>query len=156
MFAERTHMNFWDHVDGRPASGHPPWESYIPTSSERAAWYRFNEPPMLDDGRLDPLAILTMCDTMPGAVGERMGRRGGRYWLPPSCDLTVHMLGDAHTEWILAVNRCRRASEGYASAEMEIWDGSCEHLVAYATQQMVFVFPDGPPPPEERVPITEL
>ena len=30
---------------------------------------------MLDDGRLDPLAILTLCDTMPGAVGERMGRR---------------------------------------------------------------------------------
>jgi hypothetical protein len=39
---------------------------------------------------------------------------------------------------------------------MEIWDGTCEHLVAYATQQMVFVFPDGPPPPEERVPRTEL
>jgi len=155
MFVERNHMNFWDHVDGRPCSGHAPWEPYIPVTSERAAWYRFNEPPMLDDGRLDPLAILTMCDTMPGAVGERMGRRD-HYWLPPSCDLTVHMLGDAHTEWMLAVNRCRRASEGYASAEMEIWDGTCEHLVAYATQQMVFVFPDGPPPPEERVPITEL
>jgi acyl-CoA thioesterase len=105
LFAERTHMNFWDHADGRAASGHAPWDPYIPSSSERAAWYRFNEPPMLDDGRLDPLAILTMCDTMPGAVGERMGRR--QYWLPPSCDLTVHMLGDAHTEWILAVNRCR-------------------------------------------------
>jgi acyl-CoA thioesterase len=155
MFANRNHMNFWDHADGRPASGHPPWEPYIPVSSERAAWYRFNEPPMLDDGRLDPLAIVTMCDTMPGAVGERMGRRD-HYWLPPSCDLTVHVLGDAHTEWILAVNRCRRASEGYASAEMEIWDGTCEHLVAYATQQMVFVFPDGPPPLEERVPRTEL
>ena len=29
-----------------------------------------------------------------------------------------------------------------------------EHLVAYGTQQMFFVFPDGPPPPEELVPIT--
>ena len=150
-----AHMNFWDHLEGRPASGHPPWEPYIPTSSERAAWYRFDEPPMLDDGRLDPLALVTMCDTMPGAVGERMGRRD-HYWLPPSCDLTVHMLGDAHTEWILAVNRSRRASQGYASAEMEIWDATLEHLVAYATQQMIFVFPDGPPPPDQRVPITEL
>jgi acyl-CoA thioesterase len=155
LFVERNHMNFWDHVDGRAASGHPPWVPYVPVSSERAAWYRFNEPPMLDDGRLDPLAALTMCDTMPGAVGERMGRRD-QYWLPPSCDLTVHMLGDAHTEWILAVNRCRRASAGYASAEMEIWDATLEHLVAYATQQMIFVFPDGPPPPDQRVPITEL
>lgn len=154
-FEDHVQMNFWDYIEGRPASGHPPWEPYIPTSSERSAWYRWDEPPMLDDGRLDPLAIVTVCDTMPGAVGERMGRRD-HHWLPPSCDLTVHLLGDAHTEWVLAVNRCRRASEGYASAEMEIWDATLEHLVAYATQQMVFVFPNGPPPPEERVPVSEL
>jgi acyl-CoA thioesterase len=154
-FERHTVMNFWDYVEGRPSSGHAPWEPYVPTSSERSAWYRWDEPPMLDDGRLDPLAILTLCDTMPGSVGERMGRRD-HYWLPPSCDLTVHMLGNAHTEWILAVNRCRRASEGYASAEMEIWDATLEHLVAYATQQMVFVFPEGPPPLEERVPVTEI
>jgi len=147
------HMNFWEHLEGRPASGHPPWDAYLPTTSERSAWYRFDEPPMLDDGRLDPFAIVTVCDTMPGAVSERMGRRNQRY-LPPSCDLTVHLLGDAHTEWVLAVNRCRFAGEGYASTEMEIWDGTCEHLVAYATQQMFFVFPDGPPPPDERVPFT--
>jgi acyl-CoA thioesterase len=147
------HMNFWEQVEGRPASGHPPWEAYVPTTSERSAWYRFDEPPMLDDGRLDPLAIVTLCDTMPGAVSERIGRRNQRY-LPPSCDLTVHVLGDARTEWVLAVNRARFAGDGYASTEMEIWDGTCEHLVAYATQQMFFVFPDGPPPPEERVPFT--
>jgi acyl-CoA thioesterase len=147
------HMNFWEHIEGRPASGHPPWEPYVPTSSERSAWYRFDEPPMLDDGRLDPFAVVTMCDTMPGAVSERMGRRD-QFYLPPSCDLTVHMLDDAHTEWVLAVNRARYAGDGYASTEMEIWDATREHLVAYATQQMFFVFPDGPPPPEERVPVT--
>ena len=108
---------------------------------------------MLDDGRLDPLAVVTMCDTMPGAVSERMGRRDHRYF-PPSCDLTVHLLDDAHTEWVLAVNRARYAAEGYASTEMEIWDETGKHLVAYATQQMFFVFPEGPPPPEERVPRT--
>ena len=98
---------------------------------------------MLDDGRLDPLAVVTMCDTMPGAVSERIGRRTQMY-LPPSCDLTVHLLGDARTEWMLAVNRARYAGDGYASTEMEIWDGNCERLVAYATQQMFFVFPEGP------------
>ena len=108
---------------------------------------------MLDDGRLDPLALVTMCDTMPGAVSERMGRRNQMY-MPPSCDLTVHLLDDARTEWMLAVNRARYAGDGYASTEMEIWDATVEHLVAYATQQMFFVFPDGPPPPEERVPVT--
>jgi acyl-CoA thioesterase len=152
-FAQDVHMNFWEHLEGRPASGHPPWESYVPTTSERAAWYRFDEPPMLDD-RLDPLAVVTMCDTMPGAVSERMGRRGQMY-LPPSCDLTVHVLDDARTEWVLAVNRARYAGDGYASTEMEIWDAHCEHLVAYGTQQMFFVFPEGPPPPHERIPRTE-
>jgi acyl-CoA thioesterase len=152
-WVQDLHMNFWDHIEGRPAGGHAPWEPYVPTTSERAAWYRFDEPPMLDDGRLDPLALVTMCDTMPGAVSERTGRRNVMY-LPPSCDLTVHLLDDARTEWILAVNRARYAGDGYASTEMELWDATCEHLVAYATQQMFFVFPEGPPPPEERVPVT--
>jgi hypothetical protein len=66
----------------------------------------------------------------------------------------VHLLDDAHTEWMLAVNRARYAGDGYASAEMEMWDATRTHLVAYATQQMFFIFPDGPPPPEERVPVT--
>ena len=148
------HMNFWDYIEGRPASGHPPWEPYVPTSSERAAWYRFDEPPMLDDGRLDPLAVLTMCDTMPGAVSERTGYRD-HFYIPPSCDLTVHLLGDARTEWVLAVNRARFAGDGYASTEMEIWDANCEQLVAYATQQMFFVFPNGAPPLDQRAPRTE-
>jgi acyl-CoA thioesterase len=152
-FAPDVHMNFWEHLEGRPASGHAPWDPYVPTSSERAAWYRFDEPPMLDDGRLDPLAVVTMCDTMPGAVSERMGRRNLGY-LPPSCDLTVHLLDDVQTEWVLAVNRARYAGDGYASTEMEIWDATGQHLGAYATQQMFFLFPDGPPPPEERVPRT--
>jgi len=152
-FAQDVHMNFWEHLEGRPASGHAPWEPYVPTTSRRAAWYRFDEPPMLDDGRLDPLAVVTMCDTMPGAVSERMGRRDQVY-LPPSCDLTVHVLDDAHTEWVLAVNQARYAGGGYASTEMEIWDANCERLVAYGTQQMFFVFPDGPPPPDQRVPRT--
>ncbi len=153
-FATDVHMNFWDHLEGRPASGHAPWDDYVPASSERSAWYRFDEPPMLDDGRLDPLAVVTMCDTMPGAVSERVGRRDHMY-LPPSCDLTVHLLDDVHTEWVLAVNRARYAGGGYASAEMEIWDANRERLAAYATQQMFFVFPDGPPPREHRVPRAE-
>jgi acyl-CoA thioesterase len=82
-----------------------------------------------------------------------MGRRAQMY-MPPSCDLTVHLLGEARTEWILAVNRARYAGDGYASTEMEMWDATGEHLVAYATQQMFFVFPDGPPPAAERVPRT--
>ncbi len=47
-------MPFWEElVEGRPALGHPPWEEYEPDRAERAVWYRFDDPPFLDDGTLD-------------------------------------------------------------------------------------------------------
>lgn len=150
---ERPHFNFWDHVEGRAVEGHAPWEEYVPTTAQCASWYHFDEPPFLDDGVLDPLAVLTLCDTMPGAVGERMGTQG-RPWLPPSADLTVHLLADARSEWLVARNRARHAGEGYASVELELWDPA-GGLVAYGTQLMVFMFPDGPPEPHLRRPPTE-
>jgi hypothetical protein len=79
---------------------------------------------------------------MPGAVGERLGPRQ-EAWLPPSADLTVHVLDDARAEWILAVNRARHAGDGYASVDMELWDmeAPAPKLVAYGTQVMFFSFP---------------
>jgi hypothetical protein len=132
--------------------GHAPWEDVVRTASDCAVWHRFDEPPMLDDGRIDPLALVTLCDTMPGSIGERMGRNDA-HWLPPSCDLTVHLLGDARSEWVLAHSHARRCGDGYASLEIFLWSPEAE-LVAYGTQMMFFVFPDGPPPPEERTPRT--
>jgi acyl-CoA thioesterase len=90
---------YWaHHVEGRAAVGHAPWEEWEPSTSERVFWYRFDERPHLEDGRLDPLALLTLCDTMPGSVGERMGG-GLPEWYAPSADLTVHVLGDHRSEW---------------------------------------------------------
>lgn len=144
-FAEEDHpwFNFWEHVEGRPTLGHPPWEDYEPVSSLRAMWYRFDDPPRADDGAWDPFALVALCDTMPGAVSERLGSVGqGRRWLPPSADLTVHVLGEARSDWVLAVNRARHAGDGYASADMELWDvdSGPPRLVAYGTQTMVFSF----------------
>lgn len=146
---ELFHFNFWDHVDGRVAQGHFPDDDYEPTTSERVLWYRFEEPPV-DNGVLHPLALVALCDTMPGAVGERMGP-GQPIWLPPSTDLTVHLVGDTHAEWVLARNRARHAGDGYVSVEIELWD-PVGGLLAYGTQVMFLTFPDGPPPPELRRP----
>jgi acyl-CoA thioesterase len=142
--------SFWaEHVEFRPVNGHPPWEAFEPDGSALLHWYRFDESPFVD-GHLDDLALVTLCDTMPGAVGHRMGGGMG-VWYAPSCDLTVHLLGCARSDWLLGRNRARHAGDGYASLEMELWD---EHgtLVAYATQMMLFSFPEGPPSPEERIP----
>jgi len=140
-------MAFWKElVEGRSVIGHPPWDDYVPARAERAMWYRFDQPPMLDDGRLDPLALIVLADTMPGAVGEKVGPTG-QAWFAPSVDLTVHLLGDCRSSWVLAHNRARFAGDGYASADMALWDcgddGAGEpRLVAYATQLFLFTFLD--------------
>ena len=89
----------------RPALGHPPWENHEPTSSQRAYWMRFDDPPILEDGTIDPFALVTLCDTQPGAVGERMGSNVPM-WLPPSVDLTVHVFGVPTSEWLLSPQPC--------------------------------------------------
>ncbi|MGE5292904.1 MAG: acyl-CoA thioesterase [Micromonosporaceae bacterium] len=144
------HFSFWDRVEGRIVRGHAPWDTYVPVTSERVCWYRFDEPPIRDDGSLDPLALVALCDTMPGAVAERMGPNQPA-WYPPSVDLTVHLLGETRSEWILARNRARHAGGGYASTEIELWDPGGD-LLAYGTQVMIFSFPAGPPPAESRRP----
>jgi acyl-CoA thioesterase len=144
---ERRAFTFWEHIEGRPAIGHPPWESYEPVSSERACWYRFDDPPRRADGTLDPMMLVAMSDTMPGAVGERLGNDVPA-WMPPSVDLTVHLFAEPRSEWILAYNLARHAGEGYASVEVTLWDPEVG-AVAYSTQQMLFVFPDGPPAPHQ-------
>jgi acyl-CoA thioesterase len=138
-------MPFWaELVEGRAAMGHAPWDDYVPDRAERAMWYRFDEAPVLDDGRLDPLALIVLADTMPGAVGEKVGPSHPP-WFAPSIDLTVHLLDDCRSPWVLAHNRARFAGDGYASADMALWDcGEDGHgtprLVVYATQMFLFTF----------------
>ncbi len=139
-------MPFWDEVvEGRAALGHAPWDDYVPDRAERASWQRFDDPPFVDDGTIDPLSLVVLSDMMPGAVGEKVGPVE-RTWFAPSVDLTVHLLDDCRSEWVLAHNRARHAGDGYASADMALWDfGPDGHekprLVAYATQLFLFSFP---------------
>jgi acyl-CoA thioesterase len=87
---------------------------------------------------------------MPGSVGERMGP-GQPEWLPPSADLTVHLFGDARSEWIFSHMHAHWAGAGYASVECDLWDEG-GRLLAHATQVMFLVFPDGPPVGDARRP----
>jgi acyl-CoA thioesterase len=140
---DRDPVPFWTEVvECRPAVATAPWEPWAAGPAERVFWYRVDDPPLLDDGSLDPLTALVLCDTMPGAVDERLGPDGG-LWFGPSVDLTVHLLGTFGPDWLLAHNRARHAGDGYASVEMALWDPSGPagpRLVAYATQLMFFAF----------------
>lgn len=142
---EFTPFPFWLKVEGRPASGHPPWEPYEPTTSDSCLWYRLDDTPIRPDGTVDPLALLVFGDTMPGSVHEKIGH-GGPMWMPPSADFTFHLFAEPRSQWILGHSRARHAGNGYASLEMALWDPAVG-LVAQATQVMYFVFPDGDGPP---------
>jgi acyl-CoA thioesterase len=133
-------LPFWTHVEGRAALGHPPWEQHEPTVSDVATWLRFDQPPLMSDGSVDPLGVLTLADRMPGCIGEMTGH-GGPPWFAPSADLTVHHLEPLHGEWLLAHDRARWADDGWASAESLLWDENGT-LVAYATQMMLFTYLD--------------
>lgn len=131
-------LPFWTRVEGRAALGHAPWEEYAPNGSEVATWLRFDRPPVLTDGSLDPLALVVLADRMPGSVGERLGRQS-EPWFAPSADLTVHLFEPLRSEWVLAHDRARWADDGWASIETTLWSEEGT-LVAYGTQMAIFTY----------------
>jgi acyl-CoA thioesterase len=130
---------FWQNLEGRPAIGTPPWEESAGNEPLRAIYNRFDPDVRLDDGRWDPLALVALADTMPGGVFEHLGR-ASMGWAPPSADCTVHVVGDVRSEYALCVSRARKAYDGYASIDIEIWDvdGETPVLAVYGTQVMFF------------------
>lgn len=135
----RPPMPFWEQiVEGRPAMGRAPWEPFVEGPAESATWCRLDDPPVLADGKLDPLALVVLADMMPSAVGQKVGPQTDP-WFGPSVDLTVHLLDTCEPGWFLTHNRARHAGDGYASVDMALWTPE-GRLVAYATQLMFFAF----------------
>lgn len=138
---ERVSFPFWDDVlEGRPALGTPFWDPSPREKAESATWFRFEQPPIGPDGRLDPYTAMVVADVMPGAVFEKVSPTEQR-WFAPSTDLTVHLFSAATPGWLLGHYRAHLAADGYASADAAVWDPrgpDGPELVACATQQMLF------------------
>jgi acyl-CoA thioesterase len=115
---------FWS--DDAGASGPP----------RNARWYRYRAPQRDARGMLERLAIPPVADTMPPAVWQAL-EPGRQPLYAPSLDLTVHFVEDTASEWLLALSHARRARQGYATADVEIWSED-RKLLAYGTQTMTF------------------
>ena len=139
----RWRSSFFDQMDTRPVRMNPSWrDDWSAGRAEAVRWMRYRRAPRLADGTLDPLALVAVSDTMPPAIGQKLGP-GHPFFFAPSCDLTVHVFEATSDEWLLVRSRCRRAGEGYASAECEIWSRD-RRLLVYATQMMYLRF-EAPP-----------
>ncbi|MBX7161633.1 MAG: thioesterase family protein [Acidimicrobiia bacterium] len=134
--ADRFVPPFIHNYDIVHGGGPPIWdaEHWPPGEAWYARWFRHRVPQFLDDGRLDPLVVPPIADTMVPAVAAAIG--SDRDFYAPSLDLTVHFLGDTRSDWLLTSSRSRRARAGYATADCEIWSADGD-LVAYATQTMI-------------------
>lgn len=131
----RWRAPFFEQVEFRPVRMNPPWASdWEGGRAEAVRWMRYRRAPRLADGSLDPLALVALSDTMPPAIGQRLGP-GHPFFYAPSCDLTVHVFESTREEWLLVRSRCRLAADGYASAESEIWDAR-GRLLVWAAQLM--------------------
>ena len=84
--------------------------------AEALRWIRYKVPPRLPDGRIDPLSLIALADTMPPAVGQYMGP-GYRFYHAPSVDLSMRFCADTEDPWVLTKIVCHWAGDGYASAE---------------------------------------
>ena len=140
----RAPFDFWLNVEGRPTLGHAPWEEYEPESSLRGYWYRFDDPPRADDGAWDPYALVALCDTMPGAVAERVGPRRRSPMVAAQRRLHGPPLrrgpGRVGARGQPGPARGRGLRLG-RHGDLGRGRSRAPRLVAYATQTMVFSFP---------------
>jgi acyl-CoA thioesterase len=135
----RWRSNFFEQVETRTVLLNPPWKTdWTPGRAEAVRWMRYRRAPRLADGTLDPLALVAISDTMPPAIGQKLGP-GHPFFFAPSCDLTAHYFESTREDWLLVRSRCRHAGDGYASAECEIWSRD-RRLLVYATQTMYLRF----------------
>lgn len=131
---------FFDGVEMRLARGERWWEpGFVGGEARFARWMRYIVPQRTASGRLDPLALPPLADTMPPALVQKLGPTAP-WFVAPSFDLTVHFLDPTERDYLLVSAYCRRARAGSATAEVEIWDDE-GRLVAFATQTMMLRVP---------------
>jgi len=132
-----TPPQFYRNLEVRRGMGDVWWsKTWAPGASRVARWYRYLVPPALPDGRLDPLALPPIADTMASSVHQALGSRSTPL-LFPSLDLTVHFTAPTSGRAdlpMLVDSYATSIFEGTASARAEVWQDGI--LLATATQTM--------------------
>jgi acyl-CoA thioesterase len=133
--------SFFENVEIRRvrsfASFETDWEG---GRAEALRWMRYKTAPRLEDGRIEPLSLIGLADTMPPSVAQYIGP-GYPFFHAPSVDLSMRFFADTEEEWVLVRAVAHAAADGYASAEVTIWDRA-RRLLANGSQLMLLRFPE--------------
>jgi acyl-CoA thioesterase len=108
--------------------------------AEALRWMRYTAAPRLADGRIDPFTLAGIADTMPASIAQYLGP-GYPLFHAPSVDLTMHFLADTDDEWLLVKSVAQWAGDGYASAQVLMWDRA-GRLIVHGSQLMLLRFPE--------------
>ncbi|MEZ4362609.1 MAG: thioesterase family protein [Kofleriaceae bacterium] len=138
-------FRFYRQVECRIADGERTWLPEFEAGPARyARWFRYRVAQRTPGGLLDRLALPPLIDTMPTALQRAIGP-GDYQFYAPSLDLTLHVVDDTAREWLLLSSYVRRALDGVAVGEMEVWDDEGRFL-AFGTQAMYLKRLTGAPP----------
>lgn len=133
--------SFFDNLEIRRvrsfASFERDWEG---GRAEVLRWMRYLVPPRRADGLIEPLSLVGLADTMPPSIAQYLGP-GYPLFHAPSVDLSMRFFADTEDEWVLVRAVCHLAGDGYASADVAIWDRS-RRLLATGSQMMLLRFPE--------------
>ncbi len=137
----RWRSSFFDNVDLRRVRSYAAFETgWEGGTAEALRWMRYLETPRRADGCIDPLALVGLADTMPPAIAQFIGP-GYPIFHAPSVDLTMRFFADTKEEWVLVKALAHHSGDGYASADVAIWDRNGT-LLANGAQLMLLRFPD--------------
>ncbi|MDB4989630.1 MAG: Acyl-CoA thioesterase-like protein [Myxococcaceae bacterium] len=121
-------------VETRPVLGNLPWDKDWQAGPARwMAWHRLRNSPRLPDGTLDPLAYVPAADMIGPAVRQAQGPHSALAMVI-SLEISLHVYGHTHGEWLLQDSQACQANDGYVSGRVNLWDEQGK-LVAQASQR---------------------
>ena len=140
------HLRFRFHhqLEERIADGEPTWHpDRVAGPARFARWLRYRVPQRDDAGRLDRLALPPIVDLMPSSLHRAVGPDYRFY--APSLDLTTYVIDDTAREWLLMAVTTKRAKDGWAIGDVDVWDDEGRYL-AHGSQGMYLRTVAGVPP----------
>lgn len=128
-----SRIPYHSQTEFRPTGPTLRWgEEFPPGDPVSSSWFRFRVPPVDDAGRWEPATLALPGDILGPAVHAGAGSGAGAF-LVLSLQISLQLVADVRTDWLLQETEAHVADHGYAAGTARLWDEG-RRLVAVATQ----------------------